>query len=84
MVLVSKLGSLYAGVGKRFRLYPNHPALVRSCQKAITEWKPIKDAGQFSPRRGNTSTVKGFGGRSCAVFEYVGPSLPETEGKRVL
>ena len=83
MALVDTLGAAYAGIGKRLRQYPNHPAFVRSYQRSSV-WVSVKEHGDFSPRRGDSSTVGGFGGKACAVFEYRGKAMPTEEARRLL
>jgi len=83
MCLVDTLAGAYTAIGKRFRNYPNHPAFVRSHQRS-PKWKTVKESGSYSPRRGDSSTVGGFGGRPCAVFEYIGEALSLADAKVVL
>lgn len=77
MVLCDELGAEHVAAGKRLRMYPAHPALVRSFDRS-PRWKLVKAPGKF--QRGSavsrTSTVK-MGGRPCAVFEYC--AQPATE-----
>lgn len=70
--LVDRLGAMYKANGQRLHTYPAHPALVRGFDKSKM-WAMVKKPGEFSPREGGTSTVGGFGGRPCAVFQYAGP-----------
>lgn len=83
MALLDKLGSAFMAVGKRFRNYPAHPSFIRSHRKSFN-WKEVKEAGAFSPRRGESSTVAGFGGRPCGVFEYQGPPMEEKQARSLL
>lgn len=83
IVLANTIGAAYKAIGKRLHSYPNHPAWIRSYQRC-KEWMQVKESGQFSPRRGNTSTVGGFGGKSCAVFAYIGPAMPLEQAKALL
>jgi ABC-type lipoprotein export system ATPase subunit/GNAT superfamily N-acetyltransferase len=78
MAIVERLGGAYAALGKRLRHYPAHRALIRSLDKG--PWRMKKEAGTFSNDQGDKSTIgrKTFGGRPCAVFEYVGPAWPDT------
>ena len=72
--LASIVGSAYSALGFRLRSYPNHPTWIRSYQKS-PDWKQAKGSGTFSPRLWQTSTVRGFGGSRCAVFEYCGEQM---------
>jgi GNAT superfamily N-acetyltransferase len=72
MVLCDALGAEHRAAGKRFRMYPAHPALIRSFDRSPT-WTLKKEPGQFS----SLNTAGTMGGRPCAVFEYCGP--PATE-----
>lgn len=73
-VLLEKLGSAYRAIGKRFRNYPAHPGFVRGHKPPF--WSQIKRAGVFSSISGLTPGSRtGWGGRPCAVFEYVGPAM---------
>lgn len=84
MCLVDMLGSAYKAVGKRLHNYPAHPSFIRSHINSVN-WRMVKDAGSFSPRRGTTSTVGGFGGRPCGVFCYIGPEMSSSsEARRFL
>lgn len=74
--LIDRVASLYRACGLRTHSYPAHPALVRGFDKSPV-WRMEKRAGEYSPRRGTSSTVAGFGGRPCAVFEYVGPAFED-------
>jgi len=82
-VLLDAVGSAYKALGKRLHNYPNHPAYIRSNQRS-PNWIQIKDSGSFSPRRGSTSTVGGFGGRKCAVFLYVGGVMNSEDAKKLI
>jgi hypothetical protein len=89
-LLVDTLGAAYRGVGKRLRSYPAHPGHVRTRARS-RNWAQKKEAGDFSPRMGATSSIKpsergmgGFGGRPCAVFEYCGPAMSRVEAERLV
>jgi len=83
MILVEKLGAAYKAVGNRMRTYPAHPALIRSFNKS-DQWGLMKLPGEYSPRRGDTSEVEGFGGRPCAVFQYKGEPMNVETARRLL
>jgi len=71
-VLGDQMGAVYKAFGQRLRMYPSHPDFVRSLDRSKV-WTMIKRPGLYSPATGLTG--KGtFGGRPCAVFEYVGPA----------
>ena len=82
-ILSDTLGSAYKSLGKRLHSYPNHPAYIRTRQRS-SNWLQIKQAGSFSPARGRSSTVEGFGGKRCAVFLYVGPSMNLEDAKNLI
>lgn len=83
MILTEKLGAAYKAVGNRMRTYPAHPSLIRSFNKS-NQWALMKKPGEYSPRRGNTSEVDGFGGRPCAVFQYKGEAMEVETARRLL
>ena len=83
MVLTDTIGSAYKSLGKRLHNYPNHPAFVRSHQRS-NNWIQVKEGGTFSPARGKSSTVGGFGGRRCAVFMYTGEAMNLEEAKKLI
>lgn len=82
-VLANTVASAYRALGKRLHSYPNHPAWIRSYQRS-KNWMQVKEAGSFSPSRGKTSTVGGFGGRRCAVFQYIGDAMNVEEARRLV
>lgn len=82
-VLACKVASAYKALGKRLHSYPNHPAWIRSYQRS-SDWIQVKQSGTFSPQRGSTSSVSGFGGRRCAVFMYTGPAMNKEEAERLI
>jgi ABC-type ATPase involved in cell division len=82
-LLSDTLGGAYKALGKRLHSYPSHPAYVRTRQRS-PNWIQIKTAGAFSPRKGNTSTVDGFGGKRCAVFMYSGPAMNLEDAKNLI
>jgi ABC-type phosphate/phosphonate transport system ATPase subunit len=83
MILAEKMGAAYKAVGNRLRTYPAHPSLIRSFNKS-DQWALMKRPGEYSPRRGNTSEVDGFGGRPCAVFQYKGEVMNAEDARRLL
>jgi len=82
-VLANTVASAYKAMGKRLHSYPNHPAWIRSYQRSKT-WLQIKQTGEYSPRRGSTSSVSGFGNKKCAVFMYIGPAMNRAEAERLI
>jgi hypothetical protein len=82
-VLSNTLGEAYSGIGKRLRFYPNHPAYIHSFERSPL-WVNLKRHGDFSPRRGNSATIDGYGGKSCAVYEYRGKAMQSEEARRLL
>lgn len=86
MILSDHLAAAYKDLHQRFHTYPAHPSLVRSFDHS-PNWEMKKKPGMFSARTGNTSTLKEgskFGGRPCAVFEYVGPAAGKIKRSREL
>lgn len=83
MCLASTVGSAYRALGKRLHSYPNHPSWIRSYQRSPL-WMPVKQAGVFSPKRGETSSVGGFGGRRCAVFAFIGEPMNREDAERLV
>jgi ABC-type lipoprotein export system ATPase subunit len=83
MVLANTVGSAYKAMGRRLHSYPNHPSWIRSYQRN-KDWLQVKASGEFSPKRGATSTVGGFGGRRCAVFFYVGEAINHSDAERLI
>ena len=85
-VAMDKLASAYKAIGKRFHCYPAHPALISGFDKSRL-YAMVKKPGQYSAIAGKTTSIgknKGFGGRACAVFCYVGPSMDKTESIKLL
>jgi hypothetical protein len=82
-LLSDTLGAAYKTLGKRLHSYPSHPAYVRTRQRS-NNWIQIKSAGLFSPKRGNTSSIEGFGGKRCAVFMYVGEAMNLEDAKNLI
>lgn len=83
-VLLEKLAAAYAASGHRFRNYPAHPAFIRAHRK--TTWRLMKAAGNFSTvseMRKSDGRPK-WGGRPCAVYEYIGPVMDKREAQLVL
>jgi hypothetical protein len=81
--LACKVASAYKALGKRLHSYPNHPAWIRSYQRS-RDWMQVKQSGTYSPKRGVSSTVEGFGGRRCAVFQYIGNAMNKEEAERLI
>lgn len=82
-ILMEAVGAAYRAVGKRFHNYPAHPPFIRSHVRSRA-WKMVKQPGTFSPARGTTSSVHGFGGRPCGVFKYVGPPMPVKDAQSLV
>lgn len=70
MAICDVLGEEHRAVGKRLRMYPAHPALVRNFDRS-PRWTLKKEPGRFSNLNGGVGRM---GGRPCAVFEYCGPA----------
>lgn len=82
-VLSDAVGAALKASGFRFRSYPAHPSLVRAFDQS-SKWSMKKAPGKHSQAGGTTSAVGGFGGRPCAVFEYVGPAMDKAQAERLL
>jgi ABC-type Mn2+/Zn2+ transport system ATPase subunit len=91
-VLTDNLAAAYKAIGKRFHTYPAHPSLIRSFDKS-PQWTMIKKPGTYSSRDKVNNLFKpdslmvlrkGFGGRPCAVFEYVGPAMDVNDARRLV
>jgi len=53
-VAMEMVAAIYAGIGKRMRMYPAHPAFIRSFYRS-ENWKLIKKPGKFTHlSKGNT------------------------------
>lgn len=71
-VLSESLAGIYAAQGKRFHVYPAHPARVAQRSKD-PNWRLEKKAGRYSGK--SKRGIGTSGERPCAVFSYVGPKL---------
>jgi ABC-type lipoprotein export system ATPase subunit len=87
MALIDVMGSAYRGISKRLHTYPAHPSLIRAFDRS-KHWTLRKRPGQFSPATGKTGAASfqggGQGGRPCAVFQYVGPSMARAEAEALI
>jgi ABC-type thiamine transport system ATPase subunit len=72
--LTDRIAAAYRALGFRFRTYPAHPALVRAFDRSKL-WRLEKKPGSFYSATSSKSSTGEFGGRPCAVFEYVGPAM---------
>ena len=87
-ILLEAIASIYRAVGKRMRMYPAHPALIRGFDKS-PRWAMTKRGGRYAEisgknRRRYSACEQYFGGRPNAVFEYIGEAIDRTEAERVL
>lgn len=74
-VLLDAIGAAYKTTGFELRMYPAHPAFIRSFDRS-KRWALLKKPGTFQNR--NTTGMKGvWGGRPCAVFSYQGPIMQD-------
>ena len=89
--LVDRLGGAYKAIGERLHTYPAHPALIRGFDRSPV-WAMTKRPGTFNVKPiGRTSDMRSAnddatwrqGSRPCAVFEYAGDALDETEARRL-
>jgi GNAT superfamily N-acetyltransferase len=80
MILQDAIAAQDRGAGHRFRCPPAHPSFVRAFDRS-TNWKLIKSPGQYSTASSDSLKGSGshkYGGRPCAIFEYVGPAAEPT------
>lgn len=83
-VLCDTIAGAYKALGRRFRSYPAHPSFIRDRDRS-PNWALIKAPGSYSPRQSGTADIYGsFGGRPCAVFEFVGPAITVDEANALL
>jgi GNAT superfamily N-acetyltransferase len=86
-VLMDALGGAYRAAGQRLRMYPAHPALIRSMDRSAA-WSLHQKPGfrKGGVQKGANSTIPEWraGGRPCAVFEYVGLAMPSPDATRLL
>jgi hypothetical protein len=86
MALESVVCGGYRALGMTVHGYPAHPPHIRSLDRS-PEWKLIKKPGKFStPSKGFTKDGEpfAFGGRPCAVFEFVGKPLDKELARQLL
>lgn len=92
--LADRVASAYSAMGWRFRNYPAHPPFIASHRKSAL-WKelttPDENMANSRLRAHNVSTMseqdakdRRFGGRPCAVFEYVGPTMSKAEAQHFI
>lgn len=82
LVLVDKLAAMYKEIGRRMRVYPAHPALIRSYEKSNL-WRLDKRPGiSQTNATSKTSTLGKHGGRPNATYEYKGPPFGDPEFSR--
>ena len=84
-VMNSTLAKAYKAVGKRLRLYPNHPPLIRSIQR-MPDWRQAKKSGyqQKQKKGGLFAKFPNRVSRPCAVFEWCGDIMDKETAKRLL
>jgi ABC-type ATPase involved in cell division len=83
MILCDQLGQLYTAQGFELRMYPAHPALIRSFDKS-PRWKLEKKPGRYSSRPGSTGSAQMGGDRPCAVFSYCGEAGDPHDAREAL
>jgi ABC-type lipoprotein export system ATPase subunit len=86
--LAMRLGERVAGAykrsGKRLRMYPAHPALVRAFDKN-PRWELKTKAFEGGHIAATSSCAwHQWGARACTVFEYCGPALSTEDAYAVL
>lgn len=80
-VLADALGGAFRACGQRMHTYPAHPSLVRAFDRSPA-WALRRRPGLGSVNHGRAAGVGRFGGRPNAVFEYVGPPMPDQDVAR--
>src|SRR5262252_1951230 len=85
--LLDTLGSCYRALGWRLHMYPSHPHLIRVLDRS-PNWTLVRQPESVRNVTSATSrTLSGkgaYGGRTCAVFHYVGPCVEKPVADRVL
>jgi hypothetical protein len=77
MALESVVCGAYRALGMTVHGYPAHPPHIRSLDRS-PEWKLLKKPGTFStPSWEKEGDPFSFGGRPCAVFEFVGKPMED-------
>lgn len=86
-VLADFLGSIYTGVGHKFRAYPAHPPFVRQFDKS-PKWSVVKSPTYKCKARGKSTLPHGNndaqGGRCNATFDYIGPKASRADAVAML
>lgn len=86
-VLMDALGAAHKAAGRRLRMYPAHPALMRSMDRSAA-WalraKPGLRKGGVAKGPNSQITEWRAGSRPCAVFEYVGKEADRADAARLL
>jgi ABC-type lipoprotein export system ATPase subunit len=82
--LNDRLGAVYKAKGFRMHTYPAHPGFIRSFDRSKV-WRMVRPPGLVNnANRHNRAEIGRFGGRPCAVFEYVGPPATRAEAAMLL
>jgi len=86
-VLMDALGAAHKTFGRRLRMYPAHPALMRSMDRSPS-WSLREKPGlrKGGVAKGPNSQIKQWraGNRPCAVFEYIGKEAAPLDAARLL
>jgi ABC-type uncharacterized transport system YnjBCD ATPase subunit len=82
------VASAFKTKGLRVRHYPAHPGYIRSFDRS-PRWSLAKKPGLRDKSRQTAGSRDGemtgvFGGRPCAVFEYVGPAASKADADMLL
>lgn len=86
-ILSETVAAAYKALGYRLRHYPAHPAFIRAFKNP--PWKACQAGGSGMLRKkpGNGGLMERTAWdatRPCAVFEYVGPAMPEEEARALI
>jgi GNAT superfamily N-acetyltransferase len=82
--ILETLGAAYATLGRRFRTYPAHHPFIRAFLRKADVWNQKAEAKNGINGRSQSDGIGSAGGRPCAVFEYVGPTMDRKLAERLL
>jgi len=82
--ILETLGSAYSTLGRRFRTYPAHRPFIRAFERKSSIWDQKNTASKAIVPPSTSEGIGSAGGRPCAVFEYVGPTMDRKLAERLL
>jgi ABC-type uncharacterized transport system YnjBCD ATPase subunit len=77
-ILTDTVGSAYRALGARLHTYPAHPSLIRTFH-ASKSWRMVQKPKMTGISHSKHEAIGRFGGRPCAVFEYVGAAMSDKQ-----